>query len=312
MSALPPKADIGCCQGICSDEIRFKLYLTAIISDSDDGEYRRAMRFDALLKSTPLDALLKSERRIVLIGLLCLVVLAAIYTVFGVGMKMSAIQMTGVGAVMMAHAPWTVAYAVLVFLMWWIMMVTMMVPSAAPMILLFSALKRGRTGLRHPVALTFTFLSGYLLIWALFSLAMTGLQWSLEIVRLLTPNMQISETVLGGVILIGAGSYQFSAWKNACLKQCQSPVRFMVERRRPGFAGALRMGLEHGAFCLGCCWFLMLLLFVGGVMNLYWIGGLAIYVLLEKLIPDGFWLGRTSGALLCVVGALWVIFPGGL
>ena len=293
-------------------EIHFQRNLTRITSGGDHGKPTCTIRIEALLNPTPLDALLKSERGIVLVGLLCLVVLAAIYTVFGVGMKMSAIQMTGVGAVMMAHAPWTVAYAVLVFLMWWIMMVAMMVPSAASMVLLFSALKRRRTGLRHPVALTFTFLSGYLLIWALFSLAATGLQWSLEIVRLLTPSMQVSETVLGGMILMGAGLYQFSAWKNACLKQCQSPVRFMVERRRPGFAGALRMGLEHGAFCLGCCWFLMLLLFVGGVMNLYWIGALAIYVLLEKLIPGGLWLGRTSGALLCVVGALWVMFPGGL
>ena len=124
-------------------------------------------------------------------------------------------------------------------------------------------------------------------------------------------SLAISEAVLGGTILIGAGLYQFSAWKEACLKQCRSPVRFLVERGRPGFDGALRMGLEHGAFCLGCCWLLMLLLFAGGAMNLYWIGALAVYVLLEKLVPGGFWLGRISGALLCVVGLLWVILPAG-
>ena len=266
-------------------------------------------RFGALLKHTPLDTLLKNERIIILIGLFCLVILAAVYTLSGVGMKMSAIQMTTVGTVMMAHPPWTAAYAVLVFFMWWVMMVAMMVPSAAPMILLFSALKRRRSVLRHPVALTFTFLSGYLLVWALFSLLATILQWSLEIARLITPSMEISEDVFGGLILVGAGLYQLSDWKNACLKLCRSPVRFIIERGRPGFAGALLMGLEHGAFCVGCCWVLMLLLFVGGVMNLFWIGALAIFILLEKLTPRGLWLGRIAGMLLCLVGALWMAFP---
>ena len=263
-----------------------------------------------MLKATPLDALLKNERVIVIAGMVCLAGLAAAYTVSGAGMKSSAVQATGPGAAMMTHAPWTMGYGVLVMLMWWVMMIAMMVPSAPPMILMFSALKRRRAGLRHPVALTATFVSGYLLIWLAFSALATGLQWALDFARLLAPDMRTGNAALGGSILIAAGLYQFSALKNACLNKCRLPVRFLVERRRPGFTGALRMGLEHGAYCVGCCWLLMALLFVGGIMNLYWIGALALYVLLEKRM--GPWLGRVCGALLCVAGAAWIALSSGL
>jgi predicted metal-binding membrane protein len=182
------------------------------------------------------------------------------------------------------------------FAMWWIMMVAMMLPSAAPMILLFSTVsRRSREQGQHYVP-TAVFALAYLAVWGGFSVLAASLQWWIE-------ARGISSPWMNGALLLGAGAYQLTPLKDACLRQCRSPLSFVMTRWRPGWRGALRMGVEHGAYCLGCCWLLMGLLFVGGVMNLWWVIGIAVYVLLEKVLPAGRWLGRALGAILAVAGA---------
>lgn len=255
----------------------------------------------------PLERILRHDRWIVIIGLLTVVMGAVLYTVFGVGMPMSAVEMTGMrnmAANMMMPAPWTSSYFIVVFLMWWVMMVAMMVPSASPTILLFTALQRHQGAKDVPLKAGL-FLMGYLITWAGFSLLATLLQWALELGALASPmTMTVTSHYLGAGILLAAGIYQFTPLKQACLTHCREPVRFLTERRREGRRGAFLMGVEHGLFCLGCCWFLMVLLFFGGVMNLYWIGGLALFVLFEKLVPQGHWIGYGGGFGLILAGGL--------
>jgi predicted metal-binding membrane protein len=185
----------------------------------------------------------------------------------------------------MTPAAWTSGYALVMFLMWWIMMSAMMLPSAAPTVLLYAAIKRRRTDIGNPLSLTAAFLFGFLVLWGLFTLLATVLQWSLARAGLLSPTMSVTSRLLAAVILVMAAAYQFTPIKRSCLAHCQHPVRFSTARRGAGLVGAWRLGLSHGAFCAGCCVFLILLLFVGGIMNLYWISGLALYILLEKLLP---------------------------
>jgi predicted metal-binding membrane protein len=175
------------------------------------------------------------------------------------------------------------------FAMWWIMMVAMMLPSAAPMILLFDTVSKRQ---HVPTAI---FGGTYLAVWGLFSIAAALLQSRIE---------EQPPYWLGAAILIGAGLYQLTPLKQLCLRQCQSPLQFVMTRWRPGLRGAVVMGVQHGLYCLGCCWVLMLLLFVGGVMNLYWIIGLALYVLAEKYFPAGGWLSRGAGVALLAAGVL--------
>jgi predicted metal-binding membrane protein len=198
---------------------------------------------------------------------------------------------------------WTPGYGALVVLMWWVMMIAMMTPSAAPALLLFTALKRQGAEQNKAPGLALLFLAGYLLIWALFSLAATALQWGLGQAGLVAPmRMKISSAGLAGTVLILAGLYQFSNLKTACLDHCRSPAQFLTRHRRPGARGALLMGAHHGSFCLGCCWALMALLFVGGIMNLYWIAGLALYVIAEKTLPHSALIPRLTGAALILAG----------
>jgi predicted metal-binding membrane protein len=207
------------------------------------------------------------------------------------------------GSMVMTPASWSPAHATLVFCMWWIMMAAMMVPSAAPLILLFAAIHRCRHSY-HPYAAVGLLTAGYLAVWGVFSLAATLMQWSFERSGLLSSQTMGVGGALAGSILVAAGLYQLTPLKQACLSRCRSPVAFLTAYWRPGLAGAFRMGLVHGGYCLGCCWFLMTLLFVGGVMNPFWIGALALYVLLEKLAPADLWLSRASGVILSSAGVL--------
>ncbi|WP_264210300.1 DUF2182 domain-containing protein [Leisingera thetidis] len=260
----------------------------------------------------PAERLARHDQAVVIGAVVFVVLLSALYTVFGVGMEMSAVEMTRmarpVGEPMpMAAAAWTPAYAVLIFLMWWIMMIAMMTPSAAPVLLLYTAVKK--TGSRSAQAplLGLLFLSGYLLAWAGFSIAATALQWWLETAGLSNgPMMSLSSRALCGALLLAAGAYQFTPYKHACLSHCRLPVQFLTAHNRTGLAGALLIGAHHGTYCLGCCWALMLLLFAGGLMNLYWIGGLALYVLAEKYAPNGRLFTAATGGLLILAG-LYVI-----
>ena len=200
--------------------------------------------------------------------------------------------------------PWSARDAALTFLMWAVMMVGMMVPSAAPMALLFASVARKAAAQGAAVVPTFVFVSGYVAAWTLFSVGATTLQWQLERTALLTPMLASASPLFGAALLAGAGLYQLSPWKDACLAHCRSPASFFAAHWRRGRCGAFRMGLVHGLYCLGCCWILMGLLFFGGVMNLLWVAGLTIFVLVEKLAPRGALVARLAGiAMLVAAGA---------
>jgi predicted metal-binding membrane protein len=199
--------------------------------------------------------------------------------------------------------PWSPADFGLAFAMWAVMMVGMMVPSAAPMTLLFAAVARKADAQGALAAPTSLFVAGYVAVWTLFSLAATAAQWGLERGALLSPMLASASPAFGAAVLAAAGLWQLSPAKHACLDHCRSPARFFAEHWRPGAAGALRMGVAHGLYRLGCCWLLMGLLFFGGVMNLLWVAGLALYVLAEKLAPHGALAGRIAGVALLAAGA---------
>jgi predicted metal-binding membrane protein len=195
----------------------------------------------------------------------------------------------------------------LLFVMWAVMMVAMMVPSAAPMVLVFASLNRQRRQNESPFVPTWIFLCGYLFAWAVFSVLATVGQWALHVMALLSPMMVSTNYLFGGLVLITAGIFQFAPVKNACLRHCQSPFDFIMTRWQEGRWGAFLMGLRHGAFCTGCCWTLMALLFVGGVMNLSWVALISIFVLIEKVAFKGLWFSRLSGGLLVIGGILMAV-----
>jgi len=190
-------------------------------------------------------------------------------------------------------------------------MVAMMLPSATPMLLLFARVNRNERARERPYVPTGIFAAGYLAAWGGFSALAAGVQWGLERLDLLSSMMTTTSYWLGGTILIAAGLWQLTPVKGMCLRHCRSPLSFLTQKWRPGGFGAFRMGLEHGAFCLGCCWFLMGLLFVGGIMNLFWIAGIAVFVLLEKTIPLGHWFGRVAGVVVAVWGVALVVHAAG-
>ena len=201
--------------------------------------------------------------------------------------------------------PWSIAELGAILAMWLVMMVAMMLPSAAPMLLLFAATQRERAASGEP-ATVLAFAGGYLLVWGGFSVAAATLQAALQQSMLLSNDLAMVGGWLPAVVLALAGVYQLTPLKHACLVRCRSPLAFLLSRWRDGIGGALGMGLRHGVFCLGCCWALMALLFVVGVMNLAWIAILALFVLAEKVLPDGPWLSRVSGVAL-IAWAVWVV-----
>ncbi len=268
-----------------------------------------------------LEAALRRDRLIVLIALLAVILLSWAYLLSGAGMGMSALEMTRASLAqgrrgehapagldsMMMPATWDLGYALVMLFMWWIMMVAMMLPSAAPMILIFTKMSRAQRALGNPFLSAGLFSLAYLSVWAGFSLLAVGLQWLFERLAWLSPVLVSSSSLLGAALLLAAGLYQLTPLKQACLRHCRSPLQFVMGRWRSGRRGAFVMGLEHGAYCVGCCWFLMALLFFGGVMNLYWIAGLALVVLLEKLLPAGHCLGHLLGLVLLAWGG-WTLF----
>lgn len=201
----------------------------------------------------------------------------------------------------MMPMPWTFTTVRVMLVMWIAMMAGMMLPSGAPMILLFAAINRQRPdALRFRAAALFAV--AYLVVWAAFSVVATGVQWGLEQARLLSPAMATGSTALAGALFLLVGVYQLTPFKQACLRQCRSPLDFLTRYWRRGALGAFGMGLRHGLFCLGCCWAVMVLLFVGGLMNVLWIAALALFVLAEKVVPAGGLLGQAGGVLLFLWG----------
>jgi predicted metal-binding membrane protein len=209
----------------------------------------------------------------------------------------------------MASAPWSAAHFAMMLGMWVVMMLGMMLPSAAPMILFFAMFARGSREQGHSVAPVSAFVTGYFAVWSAFALGATTLQWGLDRAMLLSSHMATISPVLSGAILIAAGMYQLTPLKDACLGLCRSPVAFIMGHWRAGTVGAFRMGVEHGAFCVGCCWALMALLFVGGVMNLLWVAAITLAVLVEKLAPRGGWIASGLGIAL-IFGGFWLIAAG--
>jgi predicted metal-binding membrane protein len=231
-------------------------------------------------------------RRATVSGALAAVIAASwAYLWFGAGINMEMMDMGG-GQMMAMPPEWSVPYAALIFVMWAVMMVAMMLPGAAPTVLLVTTVASDRTANFKVVpAIAMLFASGYLLVWCGFSLAATLLQWGLGEAGLLSETMAFGNGPLAGAVLVAAGIYEWTPLKETCLRHCHSPRQFLVRHWRQGALGALVTGMRHGIFCLGCCWLLMALLFVGGLMNLAWVAGIALLVLLQKTIP---WGGQTS------------------
>lgn len=207
---------------------------------------------------------------------------------------------------MSSNTPWTATDFFLTFAMWAVMMVGMMAPSATPMILLFGA-SEARAGKKMPFLGAGAFALGYLAVWTLFSALAALAQWGLHQAAMLSPAMSVLSPRIGGAVLVIAGAYQLSPWKNQCLTHCRSPLSFLMTHWRPGRRGAFSIGAHHGAFCLGCCWALMAILFVVGVMNLLWVAVLTVFVLLEKVGPKGALLARLGGVGLIVAGIVWIV-----
>jgi predicted metal-binding membrane protein len=264
-----------------------------------------------MLIDSAIERAVKRDRTIVLVALISVVLLSWFYVLAGAGMGMSAFEMTRMGDAgamgMMMPAQWSGEYAGVMFLMWWVMMIAMMLPSATPMVLLFAMVNRKQKEKGNAYVPTVLFASAYLVVWALFSVVAVALQWGLEATALLSPILASASAFLGGGLLLTAGIYQLTPIKQACLKHCRSPLQFVMSHWRNGRRGAFRMGVEHGAYCVGCCWFLMGLLFFGGVMNLYWIIGLAVFVFIEKTIPAGHWFSYCVGVVLIISG-IFVLF----
>jgi predicted metal-binding membrane protein len=254
-----------------------------------------------------LERLLRRDRQIVVIALVSVAILAWIYTISGAGMGMNALEMSrmpwaSANGHSMAMPNSGLSYMFVLLTMWWVMMVAMMLPSATPTILLAAALNRRSTSDCPPYGTATFFTMGYLLAWFIFSLVAVAAQMVLESNGLLSTMMHSRSTYLTAGLLLAAGVWQFSPIKHACLRYCRAPVDFITRHRRPGNRGAMVMGFHHGTYCLGCCWFLMALLFAGGVMNLYWIAGLAIFVLIEKLFSSGVWFSRITGVGFIIAG----------
>jgi predicted metal-binding membrane protein len=202
---------------------------------------------------------------------------------------------------------WSASDWQMMLAMWAAMMAGMMLPSATPMTLVYAqvARKASREGSALPPAAVFV--AGYLLVWTGFSVAATAAQWALDRAALLSPMLVSNSPRLGAALLVTAGVYQLTPWKSVCLRHCRSPAHFFAEHFRPGFSGALRLGLAHGLYCLACCWALMGLLFVGGVMNLVWIAAIALFVLAERLIPRGVGGGQLAGVGMIAGGAFLLV-----
>src|SRR6516164_3938422 len=247
------------------------------------------------MTDSTLETVLRRDRLVVAGALGVIAALAWGYVLWlAVDMDMGGMDMTGfrmipagMGFVARANAPWRPIEFAFVFAMWAVMMVGMMAPSAAPMILMYARLGRQGKSAGKPLAATSWFATGYVLAWTCFALVATFVQWGFERAALLDSRMGSVSNLFGGMVLIAAGVYQWTPLKDVCLAQCQTPFQFLM--RHGGFRGdvpgCVLLGLRHGAYCVGCCWVLMALLFVGGVMNVLWIALLALLVLLEKLTP---------------------------
>ena len=259
--------------------------------------------------NAPLESALQRDRWIVLAALLGLTALAWGYMVHEArDMSLSGVcQCAGMKMSGPDLGPWSASMLVPLFLMWAEMMVAMMLPSAAPMVLTFALVNRRRREQELPYIPTAVFVLGYLAVWTGFSAVAALAQWGLHSAALLSPLMASRSSVLGGTLLIAAGLFQCTPLKHACLRHCRSPLSFLLNDWRDGRAGAWLMGLRHGFYCAGCCGFLMGLLFVAGVMNLWWVGLITLFVLIEKIAPRSWRVGGLAAGILLAWGVLLIV-----
>jgi predicted metal-binding membrane protein len=253
------------------------------------------------MDASAIERVLRRDRATALLALAAVAALAWAYVALGASMDMESMLMPATMSDT-DRTPWSAGYFGLMVVMWAVMMVAMMLPSAAPVILLFSTIERRR---RHvsPFPAIASFVLGYFAIWAAFSIVATTLQWGLERFALVSSMVASANAVFAAIVLIAAGIYQFTPLKQACLRRCRSPLEFITQHWK---RGPFRIGLWHGSYCVGCCWMLMLLLFVGGMMNLLWVALIAMFILAEKLAPRGEWVGYIAGAAMIAWGA-WTL-----
>jgi predicted metal-binding membrane protein len=264
-------------------------------------------------------AVLRRDRIVIVLALALLIVLAWTYLLWlSADMNMGGMDMTGfrmipsgMGLMMAADMPWQTMEFAFVFAMWAVMMVGMMTLSAVPMMLMYARAGRQTQAHGRPLAATVWFATGYFLVWAAFALLATLAQWGFNRAVLLDFRLATSSTVVGGLFFVAAGSYQWTRLKDVCLTQCQKPFAFLMSQGgfRGDVRGSLLLGIRHGAYCVGCCWALMALLLVGGVMNVVWIVLLALLILVEKVAPFGRQIALLAGMVLIVSG-VWLLSIG--
>ena len=254
-----------------------------------------------MVKSSEMGNLLQKDQLFILTGLALITVLAWAYMfrmaweMVGRGMDINLACLGHWGRGDLAH----------MFVMWSIMMVAMMIPSATPMIIIFATVNRQRSNKQSPFIPTWVFVLGYLTAWTVYSALATMVQWGLHTAALLTHTLVITSPLLGALFLVAAGVFQWTPFRDACMIRCRSPFGFIMTEWREGHRGALIMGLKHGVYCVGCCWMLMILSFVLGVMNMLWMAALTAFMVLEK-VTDNKWISRVAGMILVVWG-LWVV-----
>ena len=240
-----------------------------------------------------------------LIHALALVILTGASWAYLVYQDWAMRHMDVIDMAMPGAGPWSAGDLALVFVMWAVMMMAMMLPSVLPLVLIHRRLVTMRLPHAASSAPTAMLVAGYLSMWTAFSVVATLMQWTLHTLAFISPGMVATNRWIASALLIAAGVYQWTPMKGACLSSCASPLQFLMTRWRDGVPGAWRMGVLHGAYCIGCCWMLMTLLFVYGVMNLAWIVAIAFYVFLEKLLPPNRWFARASGLALIALGVIY-------
>ncbi|MEO6000515.1 MAG: DUF2182 domain-containing protein [Chitinophagaceae bacterium] len=246
---------------------------------------------------------MKRDRLIIISGLFIITLLSWLYIIYLYN-QMIYMDMNALFFAMPMTPEWTATDFILLFLMWIVMMFAMMTPSVTPLVLIFARINRQRRQQEQPFVNTVYLLAGYFLVWAAFSLAATCLQWLLQQISLLNPEMKTTNKILGSVILIATGIFQLTPLKRACLKYCRTPLNLILHHWKEGKRGALMMGIENGFYCVGCCWMLMVLLFVAGIMNLLWVALIALFVLIEKISLQAKWIPHVAGLILIVYGVL--------
>ena len=245
---------------------------------------------------------LAQRDRALLLGALGVLVALSWWYLFNLSRDMTWMMQT------MGIGPWSAADFLMMFLMWAVMMVGMMVPTAVRTVMIFAQISNRAKQRGKVAASAYWFTAGYIMIWTGFSVGATLLQWAFDQAALTSPMMILTSPYLGAFLLISAGAWQLSPIKDKCLRHCRSPAMYIATHFRPGIAGAINLGVRHGLYCLGCCWLLMGLLFVGGIMNFLWIAAISGFILAEKLSLASSWILRVSGGLMIGAGVVYLIW----